>query len=120
MNRCVACGAEIPEGSMVCKTCMDRTPVPGKELLMFPGRCNGKTLAQAGYVRLTIDDIRNEAIKEFSDELLKILDTEVMPRYEASNIDYTYRNGAKMCRLDVEIEIAKLLRKFKDKEKDNG
>ena len=98
MNRCVACGEVIPEGSMVCKACME-SPVDSF---------------------LSKNDIRIESMEEFAEALKDRIRNEVMNRFKASNIDGTYRLGAEICQLDIEIEIAKLLREFKNKEKDNG
>lgn len=126
MNRCVCCGAVIPEGTMVCHNCIDKSlKSDTKSLLMFPGRCNGKTATMTKYIRLDIDDIRNEAVDEFVQALKDRIRTKVMPRFEAKireytvNDDYMYGLGAKMCHMDIDIEIAKLLREFKEREKPN-
>ena len=104
MNRCVCCGAVIPEGTMVCPSCLDKSL--GLDVKTKPRWIN-------------IDDIRNEAVEEFVQTLKDRIRDVVMPKFECTD-DPEYRIGADMCRLDIEIEIAKLLREFKEKEKQNG
>ena len=61
---------------------------------------------------------RNEAVEEFTQTLKDRIRTEVMPKFQTEDTDHTYRIGAEICKIDIEILISKLLREFKEKRND--
>lgn len=117
MNKCVRCGADISEDMIVCDVCINNS-LRGdtKKIFMFPGRCNGKSAAMTKYIRLDISDIRTQAVDEFVQSLKDRIHTDVMPKFRAEGVDSTYKVGAEICEIDIEILISKLLREFKEKE----
>ena len=95
-NTCICCGAEIPEGYMICKACYDREII---------GPASRRESA------------KYEAVEEALLTLKARLNYDIQ-KYEKDNIDYSYRTGAIAFKIEACMVIDELLNEYRRKRND--
>lgn len=90
-NTCMCCGAEIPEGYMICKACYDREIV---------GPASRRKSA------------KSEAVEEALLTLKARLNYDIQ-KYSDSTIDYAFKLGVEKFKLDVDMTIDEMIHQYR-------
>ena len=107
-NTCVCCGAEIPEGPMVCQACIDKA-IP---------QCRD---AAREVFNSLVPPKKKEAEYEAVEEALLTLKARLIydiQKYEKDCINYDYRTGAIAFKIEACMVIDDLLNEYRRKRND--